>query len=108
MRLVLPLLNISLLMLLIINLLRLLIINQLMFLTINLLSFLIINLLIIRLFSLLITNHPMRAMSNLAILVTMNQCNQRMVTITLLVTTRDLLIISTLSSHQVETVYQLQ
>merc|ERR1712008_455116 len=91
-RLVLPLLSISLLTLLIINLLS--------FLIINLLNFPIINQLIfhiIRLSNLLITSLPMLAMSSLPTLVTMSQC---MVTRTLLVTTRDLVIPSTLSNHQ--------
>merc|ERR1712008_590503 len=85
-RLVLPLLSISLLMLLIINLLNFLIINQLSFLITNQLSFLIT-----KLPNHLITSLPMPVMSSLPILVT----------ITLLVTTRDLGIISTLSNHQV-------
>merc|ERR1712106_201014 len=92
-RLVQPLLSISLLTLLIINLLSFLIINQLSFPIINLLNFPIINQLIfhiIRLSNLLITSLP--------ILVTMSQC---MVTRTLLVTIRDLVIPSTLSNHQV-------
>merc|ERR1712008_333113 len=93
-RLVLPLLSISLLMLLIFSLLMLLIINQLSFLIINQLNFLIINqlsFLITKLSNHLITSLPMQVMSNLPILVT----------ITMLVTTRDLGILSTLSNHQV-------
>merc|ERR1712008_101991 len=85
-RLVLPLLSISLLMLLIISQLNFLIINQLSFHITNQLSFLI-N----KLSNHLITSLPMPVMSSLPILVT----------ITMLVTTRDLGIISTLSNHQV-------
>merc|ERR1712008_176894 len=85
-RLVLPLLSISLLMLLIINQLSSLIINQLNFPIINQLIFHII-----RLSNLLITSLPM--------LVTMSQC---MVTRTLLVTTKDMVIPSTLFNHQVD------
>merc|ERR1712128_326798 len=74
--------------LLFINLLMLLIINQLSFLITNQLSFLIT-----KLSNHLITSLPMPVMSSLPILVT----------ITMLVTTRDLGILSTLSNHQVET-----
>merc|ERR1711956_4430 len=99
-RLVLPLLSISLLMLLIINLLSFLTINQPNFLIINRLSFLITNqlsFLIAKLSNHLITRLPMPVMSSLPILVT----------ITLLVTTRDLGIISTLSNHQVHSLLLL-
>merc|ERR1712008_223954 len=107
MRPVLPLLSISLLMLLIINLLSFLIINLLMLLIIKQLNFPIINQLnfhIIRLSNLLITSLPMPAMSSLPIPAIMSQC---MVTITLLVTTRDLVIIPTLSNLQVHSFQSL-